>query len=261
MDVTEEPRLSELSRDGGKAIAIGWHGDGAHRVEYAIEGGRAGRPSAVSRRSWRTAHRQKEETAARLRLRVAAELFDDHRVHDAAHSQSRRGLCRSAARADWSRRPRRWCRPRLGWASLRLCGCELPALPPRPHPQVRDHDRQDTGRLRSRGRPLPRLRPRPVRDRHIVRRHRRPGRPPGLRRRRRGDLTRLGTAASTHGFGARRDLHGHRLPPGHRHPRPARGPTACAGPADERRPSRRACRAPVPDRGSAAPARPRAPGR
>ncbi|GIH71982.1 hypothetical protein [Sphaerimonospora thailandensis] len=28
MDVTEEPRLSELSRDGGRAIAIGWHGDG-----------------------------------------------------------------------------------------------------------------------------------------------------------------------------------------------------------------------------------------
>lgn len=38
MDVTEEPRLSELSRDGGRAIAIGWHGDGAHRVEYAING-------------------------------------------------------------------------------------------------------------------------------------------------------------------------------------------------------------------------------
>ncbi|MFF0575536.1 hypothetical protein [Streptosporangium saharense] len=38
MDVTEEPRLSELSRDGGRAIAIGWHGDGAHRVEYAIDG-------------------------------------------------------------------------------------------------------------------------------------------------------------------------------------------------------------------------------
>ncbi|MFD1939594.1 hypothetical protein ACFSKW_49855 [Nonomuraea mangrovi] len=38
MDVTEEPTLSTLSRDGGRAIAIGWHGDGAHRVEYAIDG-------------------------------------------------------------------------------------------------------------------------------------------------------------------------------------------------------------------------------
>ncbi|MET8867407.1 hypothetical protein ABZW11_31070 [Nonomuraea sp. NPDC004580] len=38
MDVTQSPRLSELSRDGGRAIAIGWHGDGAHRVEYASKG-------------------------------------------------------------------------------------------------------------------------------------------------------------------------------------------------------------------------------
>lgn len=30
--------MSKLSRDGGRAIAIGWHGDGAYRVKYAIDG-------------------------------------------------------------------------------------------------------------------------------------------------------------------------------------------------------------------------------
>ncbi|MET8336393.1 hypothetical protein ABZV14_16825 [Streptosporangium canum] len=38
MDVTEGEKLSALSRDGGRAIAVGWHGSGAHRVEYSING-------------------------------------------------------------------------------------------------------------------------------------------------------------------------------------------------------------------------------
>ncbi|MEU7988263.1 hypothetical protein AB0B56_25640 [Streptosporangium canum] len=38
MDVTSEPALSALSRSGGRALSMGWHVNGAHRITYAVDG-------------------------------------------------------------------------------------------------------------------------------------------------------------------------------------------------------------------------------
>lgn len=38
MDVTSEPALSALSRTGGRALSMGWHVNGAHRITYAVDG-------------------------------------------------------------------------------------------------------------------------------------------------------------------------------------------------------------------------------
>ncbi|MFF4413858.1 hypothetical protein ACFYY8_15100 [Streptosporangium sp. NPDC001559] len=38
MDVTTDRALAELSRDGGRAISIGWHANGGHTTTYAVDG-------------------------------------------------------------------------------------------------------------------------------------------------------------------------------------------------------------------------------
>ncbi|MFI6787038.1 hypothetical protein ACIBG4_06885 [Nonomuraea sp. NPDC050383] len=38
LDITNDRELSDLSRDGGRAVGIGWHGDGGHRIYHAVDG-------------------------------------------------------------------------------------------------------------------------------------------------------------------------------------------------------------------------------